>query len=171
MTANFRVANIPLCDCASRSLVVAHPVVEAFRKEWPPAFAGPLLDKLSGNACRWSTTQNRRCRGEIPAGCFVEGRPTIVLRDPFLDWLDRRLAATLETNRPSDSPARRGRPRSPDRSANIATSARLAGRAVPKHVAPGAMAGHAQGWGEPSFARQNPVSGTQVSAPTPSRRG
>jgi hypothetical protein len=65
---------------------MAHPVVEGFLKEWPAAFAGPKLDELSGNAIRWSTTQNRRSRGEIPAECFVDGRPTLVIRDPFLRW-------------------------------------------------------------------------------------
>jgi len=88
-----------------------HPVVEGFRKEWPAAFAGPLLDKLSGNAFRWSTTQNRRSRGEIPRECFVEGRPTLVLRDPFLNWIDSRLAAVSEADPPSrSSPRRRRRP-------------------------------------------------------------
>jgi hypothetical protein len=90
---------------------MAHPVVEGFRKEWPAAFAGPSLDKLSGNAVRWSTTQNRRSRGEIPRECFVKGHPTIVLRDKFLDWLDSRLM--------SNGPSQGGRhPRSarvPDR--------------------------------------------------------
>jgi len=86
---------------------MAHPVVEAFRKEWPAAFAGPLLDKLSGNAFRWSTTQNRRSRGEIPPDCFVEGRPTLVLRDRFLDGIDSRLTAVSEP-RLSGEPPRRG---------------------------------------------------------------
>ena len=98
---------------------MAHPVVEGFRKERPAAFAGPLLDKLSGNSCRWSTTQNRRSRGGIPPECFVEGRPTLVLRDAFLDWLDSRLIAGSKADRPSSGPSRRGRhPRSasvPDR--------------------------------------------------------
>jgi hypothetical protein len=76
---------------------MAHPAAEGFRKEWPAAFAGPLLDKFSGNAIRWSTTQNRRSRGEIPADCFVPGRPTIVLRDAFLRW--------WETTLPGGSPA------------------------------------------------------------------
>jgi hypothetical protein len=90
-----------------------HPIVEGFRKEWPAAFAGPLLDKLSGNACRWSTTQNRRSRGEIPPECFVEGRPTLVLRDKFLDWLDVRLSTASEAGHPSSGTPRRGRrPRS-----------------------------------------------------------
>jgi hypothetical protein len=88
---------------------MAHPVVEGFRKEWPVAFAGPLLDELSGNVCRWSTTQNRRSRREIPPECFVEGRPTIVLRDPFLDWLDSRLSAVSDASRSSSGPRGRGR--------------------------------------------------------------
>jgi hypothetical protein len=70
---------------------MAHPVVEGFRREWPAAFAGPSLDKLSGNAKRWSTTQNQRSRGEIPAECFIPGRPTIILRDRFLDWWESKL--------------------------------------------------------------------------------
>src|SRR5262245_2944157 len=77
---------------ASWRVFMAHPVVEGFRKEWPSAFAGPSLDELSGKAVRWATTQNRRSRGEIPPECFVEGRPTIVLRDPFLAWLDEKLS-------------------------------------------------------------------------------
>jgi hypothetical protein len=75
---------------------MAHPVIAAFRKEWPAAFAGPLLDKLSGNAKRWTTTQNERSRGEIPAECFIPGRPTIVLRDPFLDWWEEKLLAARQ---------------------------------------------------------------------------
>jgi hypothetical protein len=82
---------------------MAHPAAEGFRKEWPAAFAGPLLDELSGNAIRWSTTQNRRSRGEIPAECFVNGRPTIVLRDPFLRW--------WETTLPESFPVASGPPR------------------------------------------------------------
>jgi hypothetical protein len=109
---------------------MAHPVVEGFRKEWPAAFAGPLLDKLSGNACRWSTTQNRRSRGEIPAECFVEGRPTLVLRDKFLDWLDSRLTASSEARRQSDGPSRCDRDGghgSASRSNQVANSVTLAG--------------------------------------------
>jgi hypothetical protein len=72
---------------------MAHPVVQGFRKEWPSAFAGTMLDKLSGNAIRWSTTQNKRSDRKIPAECFVRGgaRLTIVLRDPFLDWWETTL--------------------------------------------------------------------------------
>jgi hypothetical protein len=107
---------------------MAHPVVEGFRKEWPAAFAGPLLDKLSGNACRWSTTQNRRSRGEIPAECFVEGRPTLVLRDPFLDWLDSRLSAGAKAARPSgEAPGRGSRARSVSAPGRTANGAILAG--------------------------------------------
>jgi hypothetical protein len=90
---------------------MAHPVIEGFRKEWPAAFAGPSLDKLSGNAKRWSTTQNERSRGEIPAECFVPGRPSIVLRDPFLDWWETKLSESSPAA--STPPVIRGRrPRS-----------------------------------------------------------
>ena len=87
---------------------MAHPVVEGFRKEWPAAFAGPLIDKLSGNVFRWSTTQNRRSRKEIPLDCFIEGRPTIVLRDRFLDWMESQLKAVSHPNSPAVGPSRRG---------------------------------------------------------------
>jgi hypothetical protein len=86
---------------------MAHPIVEGFRKEWPAAFAGPLLDKLSGNAFRWSTTQNRRSRGEIPASCFIEGRPTIVLRDRFLDWVEAWLTGVSEPRLSGEAMRRR----------------------------------------------------------------
>jgi hypothetical protein len=78
-----------------------HPVVEGFRKEWPAAFAGPHLDKLSGRAIRWSTTQNRRSRGEIPRDCFIEGRPTLVLRDPFLNWWQTTLQGAVSPAAPN----------------------------------------------------------------------
>jgi hypothetical protein len=91
---------------------MAHPVVEGFRKEWPAAFAGPSLDKLSGNAFRWSTTQNRRSRGEIPSECFVNGRPTLVLRDPFLDWLDTTLQQSFGKPRRATPPTPRAGERS-----------------------------------------------------------
>lgn len=85
---------------------MAHPVVEGFRKEWPAAFAGPSLDKLSGNAIRWSTTQNRRSRGEIPPKCFIPGRPTLVVRDDFLNWWETTLPRAFE---PANSRPPRGR--------------------------------------------------------------
>jgi hypothetical protein len=87
-------------------IIVLLTAIDGFRNEWPAAFAGPRIDELSGHAIRWSTTQNRRSRGEIPAGCFIDGRPTIVLRDPFLDWFESFLAARA----PGSCPApRRGR--------------------------------------------------------------
>ena len=100
---------------------MAHPVVEAFRNEWPAAFAGPLLDKLSGNAFRWSTTQNRRSRKEIPPEVFVEGRPTIVLRDKFLDWLDLWLTSVSEARCQSSEPPRRKRRQGRTESAQTGT--------------------------------------------------
>jgi hypothetical protein len=73
---------------------MADPVVQGFRKEWPSAFAGTMLDELSGNTIRCSTTQNKRSRREIPSECFIRGggRLTIVLRDPFLDWWETTLS-------------------------------------------------------------------------------
>jgi hypothetical protein len=109
-----------------------HPVIAGFRKEWPSSFAGLSLDKLSGNAFRWSTTQNRRSRGEIPVECFVEGRPTIVLRGPFLDHQDARLKATSEAKRPLDGPARRGRG-ARSRSANVPLTGRRNEHDPPRH--------------------------------------
>jgi hypothetical protein len=83
-----------------------HPIVEVLRKDLPSAFAGPSLDELTGNAIRWSTTQNKRSRGEIPAECFVRSGagPTLVIRDLFLDWWSTTLS---EPYRPSDGPARK----------------------------------------------------------------
>jgi len=80
---------------------MGHPAVEGFRKEWPAAFAGPEIDRLSGRAIRWSTTQNKRSRGEIPPDCFINGHPTIVLRDAFLDWWQTTLPERSGPGRPA----------------------------------------------------------------------
>jgi hypothetical protein len=63
-------------------------VVETWRKIWPETFPALKLDELSGHCIRWKTTQNRRSLKMIPPECFIAtaGRPTIVVRDPFLDW-------------------------------------------------------------------------------------
>jgi hypothetical protein len=72
---------------------MGHVVAEAFRKSWPPAFAGPEIGRLSGGTLRWRTVKNKKILGIIPAACFVRGgyRLTIVLRDPFLDWWETTL--------------------------------------------------------------------------------
>jgi hypothetical protein len=93
---------------------MVHPIVEAFRREWPAAFAGPEIDRLSGNAIRWSTTQNRRSRREIPEECFVRrgARLTLVVRDPFLAWWETTLSDARQTPRlisPRRGPGRRPR--------------------------------------------------------------
>jgi hypothetical protein len=62
-------------------------IVEKLKRELPPVFAGIAVDELTGKAIRWSTTQNKRCRGEIPTECFAySGNRVLVLRDPFLAW-------------------------------------------------------------------------------------
>jgi hypothetical protein len=68
-------------------------VIEAYRKDMPPTFVGTSLGERTGGAIRWRTIQNKRSRGEIPAPCFMRSGtgPTIVIRDPFLEWW----AATL----------------------------------------------------------------------------
>jgi hypothetical protein len=62
--------------------------VEELRKALPVVFAGPSIDALTGDAINWGTIQNKRCRREIPDECFARSGngPTIVIRDPFLDW-------------------------------------------------------------------------------------
>jgi hypothetical protein len=85
--------------------------VEVWRKEWPPAFAGVRIDELSGRAIRWSTTQNRRSRREIPTECFdARSRPIVVLRDPFLNWYEGRLKGHRPRQGPKP-PTRRPRAR------------------------------------------------------------
>jgi hypothetical protein len=91
---------------------MAHPLVEVWRKAWPVAFPGPELDERSGNVLVWATIQNLRSRKLIDPQCFIEGKPTIILRDPFLDL---RVAPWLETRRarkPVEAPRRGRRPRS-----------------------------------------------------------
>lgn len=55
----------------------------------PPVFPGKDLDRLTGNVLRWRTIQNRRCRREIPEGCFskISPRKIVIHRDPFIAWL------------------------------------------------------------------------------------
>ena len=63
-------------------------VISEYRQKLPPAFAGVSLDQLTGDALRWRTIQNLKCRGEIPTECFVRqgGKKLLIVRDPFLDW-------------------------------------------------------------------------------------
>ena len=62
-------------------------VVAELKASLPPVFAGKSLDELTGDSINWRTTQNARCRGEIPAECFAyAGRKVLVRRDLFLNW-------------------------------------------------------------------------------------
>ena len=65
-----------------------YSLVDELRKVLPIVFAGPSIDALTGSAINWGTIQNKRCRREIPDECFVRSGngPTLVIRDPFLDW-------------------------------------------------------------------------------------
>ena len=81
--------------------------IELWRAAWPPLFAGTELDRLSGNALRWRTTQNRRCRREIPDDCFCRhGTKTLIRRDPFLDVIATEITDARE---PLDNPPPRSR--------------------------------------------------------------
>ncbi len=69
-------------------------IVAELQSALPPVFAGQSLDELTGNSINWRTTQNARCRGEIPAECFVyAGRKVLIRRDPFLSWWKTTLRA------------------------------------------------------------------------------
>jgi hypothetical protein len=90
-----------------------HPIVEELRNALPPIFAGPLLDELTGGAICWGTIQNKRSRGEIPAGCFARSGsgPTLVIRDPFLAWWTTTLIdARLPIRKPPKLSGRRSHP-------------------------------------------------------------
>jgi len=69
-------------------------LISQYASSLPESFPGKELDRLTANGLRWRTIQNRRSRGEIPEHCFtrVSPRKTLILRDPFLEWL----AVTLE---------------------------------------------------------------------------
>jgi hypothetical protein len=88
------------------------PTVQKFRKAWPEVFPGPRIDELSGWAIRWATIQNLRSRREIPDECFdTSGRPTLVLRDPFLDWWQKWREAHRRPRVGPKPPVRRPRAR------------------------------------------------------------
>ncbi len=72
-------------------------VIEQLRRDLPPVFLGSSLDKLTGNAIRWRTIQNRRSRREIPDECFFRsGTRILVLRDKFLHWWETTLSGARE---------------------------------------------------------------------------
>lgn len=69
-------------------------IIAQFRKTMPPVFAATELDKLTGNALRWATLQNRRGKNfkgnnmVPPPECFrYDGaRKVLIVRDVLLDW-------------------------------------------------------------------------------------
>jgi hypothetical protein len=89
-------------------------IISELRQALPPVFAGTSLDELTGSAIKWSTTQNRRSRGEIPPECFVKsGKRTLIRRDPFLAWWSSTLSET--TAQPFGKPrSARNRPEPPE---------------------------------------------------------
>ena len=82
-----------------------YSLIDELRKVLPVVFAGPSIDALTGDAINWGTIQNKRCRREIPDECFARSGygPTLVIRDPFLNWW----ATTLrDTRQPFGKPPR-----------------------------------------------------------------
>jgi hypothetical protein len=74
-------------------------VIEQLRQALPPIFLGSASDELTGGAINWGTTQNKRCKGEIPDECFVRSGPRVlVIRDKFLDWWASTLTPARATN-------------------------------------------------------------------------
>lgn len=73
------------------------------QKEMPAIFAATEIDRLTGNAVRWVTIQNRRANKRLaetekpPKSCFMlDGcRKILIKRDEFLSWW-------LKTLQPSD---------------------------------------------------------------------
>lgn len=70
-------------------------IIAQFRTTMPPVFAATELDKLTGNALRWTTLQNKRSKNyhgpkeEIPPSeCFrYDGaRKVLIVRDELLNW-------------------------------------------------------------------------------------
>jgi hypothetical protein len=76
----------------------------------PVIFPGSKVNKLTGGAINWGTTQNKRSQRLIPNEneiFFRSGRRILVLRDPFLRWF----ATTLQQARQPTAvqPPRRSR--------------------------------------------------------------
>ena len=67
-------------------------IIEKVRAAMPPLFAGVEVDRLTGNALRWRTLQNMKCRGELPSELFIRhGRKLLLDRDVLLDWWKDKL--------------------------------------------------------------------------------
>lgn len=77
-------------------------IIVQFRKIMPPVFPATELDRLTGNAVRWSTLQNRRGKNcgksnQIPSECFLYdgARKILIVRDEFLKWWIGTLSTTI----------------------------------------------------------------------------
>jgi len=84
--------------------------IDALRKVLPPVFAGQHIGRLTGGVFSWGSIKNLRHAGEIPEACFGPryGRShalTPMIRDPFLDWLEKRVEVQ---SRPEIGPIPRG---------------------------------------------------------------
>lgn len=69
-------------------------VIEKFRANLPPAFAGRQIDELTGNGLRWRTLQNLKSLGKIPLDIFIKqtGGKVLLDRDRLLSWWETRLS-------------------------------------------------------------------------------
>lgn len=66
---------------------------KALRATLPALFPGKVAEQCTFGALSWATIRDLRRKGIIPAECFKQpGRRILVVRDPFLDWVDLWLA-------------------------------------------------------------------------------
>lgn len=74
--------------------------LDFFRQQLPAVFPGKYLDQLTNQALRWKTIQNKRSRREIPLTCFekVSPRKVLILREPFLAWLEETMPSSLSSH-------------------------------------------------------------------------
>lgn len=58
--------------------------------ELPERFLAMELDELTCGLFKWRTIKNLRCKGKIPADCFmkVSPRKIVIVKSRFLDWAE-----------------------------------------------------------------------------------
>lgn len=69
-------------------------LIKQYQASVPPIFAATELDRLTGNALRWTTLQNRRANKNLPESekppqvCFRQdgARKILIVRDELLTW-------------------------------------------------------------------------------------
>ncbi len=67
---------------------------DEFKKTIPPIFAATELDRLTGNAMKWTTLQNKRSSKTLPESqkppksCFRHdgARKILLVRDELMNW-------------------------------------------------------------------------------------